>query len=34
MNIRLKLLALTSCDLLCDHITSANTLENPLFFEI
>ena len=33
MSVCLKLLALTSCDLLCDHITSANSLENPLFIE-
>ena len=33
MSVRLKLLALTSCDLLCDHITLANSLENPVFIE-
>ena len=32
-DIRLKRLALTSCDLLCDHITSGNTLESPVFIE-
>ena len=33
MSVRLKRLALTSCDLLCDHITSGNTLESPVFIE-
>ena len=33
MSVCLKLLDLTSCDLLCDYITSANILENPVFIE-